>query len=165
MKNLFNRTDIDVASIPVNFNVGQAKGFEDVRGEYHAAYNEGHLLVVENGKIHPRTAVNFIYPQASNIEVNEGFFNLINGNPGEVGLLLDVVFQACGLHCSNAKANEVLKSIGDNIYDGVECELNGETVYRLPELYDYVFSVYYNGTVKTLRVYSVPKQGYLDFSV
>lgn len=166
MKNLFDRSAVDVATIAVDFNPEIAQGFKSVRGEYFAAYNQGHNLIVEDNKISGRYAVNFIYPETDEIKVNEAFFVIVNGNPSELGLLLDVIFAAKGLHTqSNTKVNAILKTLALSVHDLPECTLAEKQMHRHANLSDYVFDIYYRNTVKMLRVYNIPKQGYLDFEI
>lgn len=172
MQNLYNRKNIDVASINVYFHPEEAKGFECVRYEYYTAYNDGHGLNIEiqpekGYMVAPRYLLNFAWPENESIVVNDGFFLSVNGNCGKYGLLFDLIFAAGGLHSSNAKVTALLSELQDDYHSQkfTTSYLGEDQVYRAEDVDDYVFDIYYNKCVKTLRIYSIPKQGYIDIAL
>lgn len=168
MKNLYNRKEIDVATIKVLFNPETAFGFENVRDAYYTGYDKGmtaNVKIKEDGYyVSPRSLIVAAFSDSSQFKVNPEFFDTINGNAGKYGLLFDVIFVAGGLHHVNVRASELLHNLltdyNENKFIGLT--LQDEPVLREKDSTDYVFKIFYNNCVQTLRIYSIPKQGYID---
>lgn len=168
MKNLFTRKDIDQATIKVLFNPETAFGFKNIRDEYYTGYDNGMTTDVEinedNYYVSARSLITAAFSDSSQFKVNPEFFDSINGNAGKYGLLFDVIFASGGLHHVNDRSTELLGRLLADYHGNkfINLTLQDEPVMREEDSADYVFKIYYNNCVRTLRIYSIPKQGYID---
>lgn len=165
MKNLFNLANIDDATISVNFKPELSSGFKEVRGDYWLMYENGdaaYINIQEGGfKISKRDLMLVLFPESSDNYVNADFLNV---GTGRVNLFLETLFIAEGLHVRNATIASILHELVTVIQSDMLpiVELNGEEVALHGNNPDYCFKVVYVNTKQVLRIFNIPRQGYID---
>ena len=166
MKNLFDRSDIDTATITVMFNPICSMGFKNIREEYWTMYEAGNTanieICAEGYKISKRDIWLALFPCEHDHYVNADLLPFM-GN-GHINIFIETLFIATGLHFINDRITNIIKQIVTAIESGLlpEGELAGEAVTLHGGNPEYCFVIIYKGTSKYLRIYSISKQGYID---